>query len=213
VCRHRARQRLSRGGAEVQLYIISRLLAAQEDFCVTLHVADIGQPERVENGLRIKPLVRLKAGLQISARAIPAIVGRLARERHRVYVTRSASSISGLTQIAAALSRGRHMHMCAHDNECAGQADAMLSRPAKWLQNMGMRRADMVTCQTIRQIELLRNAFGSRAFSRRIFRRTFSRLPRTSPAQAFSGSEGTWTGKGLNSSSNSRGGCPITRSP
>jgi glycosyltransferase involved in cell wall biosynthesis len=152
------------GGAEVQLYIIARMLAAEEDFRVTLHVADIGQPERVENGLRIKPLVRLKPGLQISATAAPAIVGRLARERHRVCVTRSASSISGLTQIAALLCGGRHMHMCANDNECAGRADATLSKPAKWLQNMGLRRSDMVTCQTIRQIELLRNRFGIEGF-------------------------------------------------
>jgi glycosyltransferase involved in cell wall biosynthesis len=152
------------GGAEVQLYIISRLLAAQPDFRVTLHVADIGQAERMENGLRIKPLLRLRAGLQISAGVVPAIIRRLVRERHQVYVTRSASSISGLTQIAAKLCGGRHMHMCAHDNECAGLADASLSRPAKWLQNMGLRRADMVTCQTVRQIELLRSTFGLEGF-------------------------------------------------
>lgn len=152
------------GGAEVQLYIISRMLAAEEEFRVTLHVADIGQPERVDNALRIKPLVRLKPGLQISARAAPAIIGRLARERHRVYVTRSASSISGLTQIAALLCGGRHMHMCAADSECAGLAEATLSKPAKWLQNMGLRRADMVVCQTIRQIELLRSMFGIEGF-------------------------------------------------
>jgi len=152
------------GGAEVQLYIIAGMLAAEKDFRVTLHVADIGQPERVESELRIKPLVRLKPGLQISARAAPAIIGRLARERHRVYVTRSASSISGLTQIAARLCGGRHLHMCAADGECAGLAESTLSKPAKWLQNMGLRHADMVACQTIRQIELLRSTFGIEGF-------------------------------------------------
>jgi glycosyltransferase involved in cell wall biosynthesis len=152
------------GGAEVQLYIIARMLAAEKDFRVTLHVADIGQLERVENGLRIKPLVRLKPGLQISARSALAIIGHLACERHRVYVTRSASSISGLTQIAARLCGGRHMHMCAADNECAGLTEGTLSKPAKWFQNMGLRRADVVACQTLRQIELLRSAFGIEGF-------------------------------------------------
>lgn len=152
------------GGAEVQLYMISRMLAAKEEFRVTLHVANIGQMERVENALRIKPLVRLKPGLQISASAAPLIIGRLARERHRVYVTRSASSISGLTQVAALLCGGRHMHMCAADSECAGLAEVTLSKMAKWLQNFGLCRADMVVCQTIRQVELLRSTFGIEGF-------------------------------------------------
>jgi len=151
------------GGAEVQLYAIARHLAALQDVEAVLYVADLGQPERVEDGVRIVPLVRMDRSLALAWFRAPQIVWRLVRGRHHVYLTQSASGINGLALLAARLSGGCFLHMCADDLEAEGRPNATLSRAAEMLHHAALRRADAVTCQSPAQQASIRRAYGREA--------------------------------------------------
>ena len=148
------------GGSELQLFLLARKLAATEGFSPTLYVADLRQAEREEAGLHIRPLVRMGRDLRLTFTKALAVVRRLARARHQVYVTRSASGVNGLVFLASRLASAKHLHMCAHDSECAGSPDATLSRTAAWLHDLAMRRADIITCQTESQLAALRTHYN-----------------------------------------------------
>lgn len=178
------------GGAELQLYLLARALAQREDCRVTLYVADCGQLSRHEGHLRIQVLVRLKESRAFPATAIPGVVWRLARGRHDLYITRSASAINGLTWLAARLAWARTVHMCAHDDECNGKADATLSRPARWLHHLGLRRADRLLCQGERQRQMLQAAFGREAVPAPSLLPEMSPTPEAGPRAGF-----LWVGR------------------
>jgi len=148
------------GGAELQLDLLAKKLAEQPGFRVALYVADVGQDEREEEAVLIRPLVVMARDLRLTLFKSVAILRRLARERHDLYVTRSASGINGLVFLASRLSGGRHLHMCAHDDECSGKVDATLSRMARRFHRLAMRRADAIACQTEAQREALRQYYN-----------------------------------------------------
>jgi len=147
------------GGSELQLYLLARKLAETEEFAPMLYVADVGQSEREEDGLRICPLISMGRDLRLTPGKGIAVVHRLARGGHDAYVTRSASGMNGLVFLASRLAGGRHLHMCASDLECEKRSEATLSATAKWFHELAMRRADVVACQTQRQLESLRKHY------------------------------------------------------
>jgi len=151
------------GGSELQLWLLAARLARVEGARVTLYVCDLGQGERERDGVRVRPLVRVGRDLRLTAMNAWRILRRLAEARHRLYVTRSASGINGLVSLAARRAGGRHLHMCAHDDECAGLADATLSAAARWLHRTALRRADVLACQTEAQRRTLLRRFGRTA--------------------------------------------------
>jgi hypothetical protein len=126
------------GGTEVQLYLLAKALAG-EGFEVTLYVADMGQGVQMDGGVRLKPLLPLGEGLRLLPRRFPLALARLVRARHRLCITQGPSAVNGLAGVAARLSGGLHMHMCAHDDEASGLGDVTLSRPAKWRTRFTMR--------------------------------------------------------------------------
>lgn len=146
------------GGSELQLYLLGKRLAKEADLQVTLYVADLGQAERTRKGLRLCPLVSVGKDLRLGVCKAVAIVRRLTKSRHDVYVTRSASGINGLVSFAARRIGGKHLHMCAHDYEAAGRLDATLSFVARKLHNFAIARADAITCQTPTQQTALRSS-------------------------------------------------------
>jgi len=139
----------------LQCWLLARRLAQVRDLRVTLYVADVGQGERSDGNLLIRPLVRVDKELRLSSLRAVRLVLRLACARHAIYVTRSASGVNGLVWIASRVARGKHVHFCAHDRECAGGADATLSPPARRLHRLAMRRADVLICQTEAQRRML----------------------------------------------------------
>jgi len=148
------------GGSELQLFLLARKLAETAGFAPTLYVADVGQSERNEEGLRIRPLISMSRDLRLAfGKAIAAVHG-LARGGHNAYVTRSASGMNGLVYMASRLAGGRHLHMCAHDMECEKLSEATLSATARWFHELAMRRADAITCQTERQLAALQSHYG-----------------------------------------------------
>jgi glycosyltransferase involved in cell wall biosynthesis len=149
------------GGSEIQLYLLARSLA-DEGYKVTLYVADMGQGPQVADEIHLEPLLPLANGLRLRPRDFPPALVKLARARHRLYITQGPSPVNGLACVAARLARGRHMHMCAHDDEASGLADVTLSRPAKWLHHFGLRHAHAVTCQNDRQKSSLKKIFARR---------------------------------------------------
>lgn len=146
------------GGAELQLYLLGKRLAKEADLDVTLYVADLGQAERERKGLRLCPLVSMGKSLRLGVGKAVAIVWRLMRARHDVYITRSASGINGLVSFAAGRAGGKHLHMCAHDYEAVGRLDETLSFVARKLHNFAITRADAITCQTPIQQTALRSS-------------------------------------------------------
>ena len=148
------------GGSELQLYLLAKRLARMGDFRVTLYVADLGQPERVEEGIAIRPAVKMQDDLRLTAIRSLRLIRMLARGGHDIYITRSASGMNGLVRLAARLAGGRHVHMCAHDSECTPTPDASLSRLAKRLHRSALRKADLILCQTPRQVETLKKFCG-----------------------------------------------------
>ncbi len=177
------------GGAETQLYLLAQALAA-EKIPVTLYVADLGQGPLTEEGIRFEPLLPLTPELRLRPRHFPPALLKLKRGHHRLYVTRGASSINGLTCLAAHWGGGRHMHMVAHDEEAAGLAEATLSFLARRAHHFGLRHADVLTCQNGYQKEALQ----------RVYRREASILP--SLPHATSTGEGTragflWVGRDI----------------
>ena len=151
------------GGAEVQLHTIAKRLAKSTDFTVTLYVADLGQAEKEADGVSIKPLCSLGANCRLRAISTAGVVWSLARARHHVYVTQSASGINGVAALAARLARGAYLHMCAHDSEATGLLDSTLSGRARWLHRVAVRLADALTCQSSKQAADLSRAFHREA--------------------------------------------------
>jgi glycosyltransferase involved in cell wall biosynthesis len=151
------------GGSELQLYLLARLLAREGAPEPTLYVADLGQEKRRRDGIRVSLLVKASPGGRLNAGAALTVIARLIRARHDLLITRSASGLNGLVTLAAKLSGKRHVHMCAHDDECRGVADATLSRLARRLHRLAVTRADMLVCQTEAQRGMLQEAFGRAA--------------------------------------------------
>lgn len=148
------------GGSELQLYLLARKLAAQSGFDVTLYVADLGQGEREESGVLIRPLVKMGQDLRLTFGRSLTIVRRLVRAKHDVYVTRSASGLNGLVSTAAGFAAGRHVHMCAGETDFVWDPDTGLSARAWRLHQKAMRHASLVTCQTHKQLDQLREVYG-----------------------------------------------------
>lgn len=180
------------GGAELQLYLLGCALAATGKARVTRYVADCGQGEAEESDVLVRPLVRLNASHRFSAGAALAMTRRLWRGAHDVYVTRGASSVNGLTWFASRWAGGRHLHMFAHDDECNGRADVTLSRPARWLHHLGVKRADALTCQSVKQQEAVRRVFGREA---RLVASLLGRSPSSAPSAANGGA--LWVGRDI----------------
>ena len=151
------------GGAEVQLYTIAERLAKSGDFAVTLYVADVGQAHKDADGVSVKPLCTLGPNRKLRAISTAGVVWSLARARHDVYVTQSASGINGVAALAARWARGAYLHMCAHDSEATGLLDSTLSGRATWLHRVAVRLADALTCQSSKQAADLRRAFHREA--------------------------------------------------
>ena len=153
-------RRLPVGGSELQLYLVARELAAQQDFRVTLYVADVGQGERENADLLIRPLVKTRQDLRLTFGRVFLIRRRLARAKHDVYITQSVSGINGLVSAGAHSAGGHHIHMCAGETDFRYSRETGLSRAAWQLHQKAMRRAYLVTCQTERQREQLRRVYG-----------------------------------------------------
>lgn len=150
------------GGAELQLFLIGKALA-RHGFSVVLYVADCGQQEECVAGVEVRHLMRIRRWPHIPTGAVPGACMRLVRRRHAVYITQSPSFITGVVRVASWLAGGRLLHMCAHDDEARGMADATLSSPARWLHHLGMRRADLITCQNAVQSEAIAAHFRRQA--------------------------------------------------
>ena len=151
------------GGAEVQLYTIAERLAKSGDFAVTLYVADVGQAHKDADGVSVKPLCTLGPNRKLRAISTAGVVWSLARARHDIYVTQSASGINGVVALAARWARGAYLHMCAHDSEATGLLDSTLSGRARWLHRVAVRLADALTCQSSKQAADLMRAFHREA--------------------------------------------------
>jgi glycosyltransferase involved in cell wall biosynthesis len=151
------------GGSELQLHLLALALAKNTEISVTLHVADVGQKERRENGVTIHPLAKVSPDLHLGTATAFAITARLARARHDLYITRSASGLNGLATVAARWARAKHLHMCAHDDECRGKAEATLSKMARRFHRLGMKHAHALACQTEAQRVALREYLSREA--------------------------------------------------
>ena len=177
------------GGSELQQLLLARKLAATDDLATTLYVADMGQGAREEGRLRICPVIAMGPGLRLTAWKAWRLLRRLAKARHDLYVTRSASGLNGLTTLAAHWAKAKHLHMCAHDNEASGHADATLSALARRLHHYAINKADGLTCQTAAQCEALRRRYGRNA----ILAPNLAPLPEAKPSVARRGA--LWVGR------------------
>jgi len=177
------------GGSELQCWLLARRLARESGIRVTLYVGSMGQSIATAESVEIRPLVPVGRDLRLTwSRAFRALA-ILARSGHDVFVTRSASGINGVVWMASRLSGARHVHMCAHDRECAGEVDSTLSPLARRLHGLAMRRADLLLCQTESQRKRLSERLGREAV---VSPNLLPPLP-TPPSEARSGV--LWVGR------------------
>jgi glycosyltransferase involved in cell wall biosynthesis len=150
----------SAGGAETQMLMVARGLAARGLRVALVVFAQDGVPDRTD-GLSVvqvpEPRARRPALRRLSR--VLSIVRVVQRLRPRVLVQRIAGPETGLLALLAKVLRSRFVYSSANvvdfDYEKLGTG-----RLSVWLYHLGVRRADEVVVQTVEQVALCENRFG-----------------------------------------------------
>lgn len=148
------------GGAETQIYLLSRALAAQGfRVCVVAYEGD-GVPasfDGVDVVRRPPPQWKLRSGPGGKLAEVAAIVRIVRSIDARVFVQRGTSMETGVVALAARARRRRFVYSSANTIDFAWETVADRKNVA--LFRLGIRLADRIVVQTDEQVELCRRHF------------------------------------------------------
>jgi glycosyltransferase involved in cell wall biosynthesis len=154
------------GGAEVQLTLIARGLAAR-GAAVSVVTWDHGQPDGEEHHcVRVWKTCPRHAGIPVLRFVFPRLTSlwrAMRRADAAVYVHRTADSDTGLVAAWARRHRRKFFFSVASDTDCLRDLPRLPTRRQRTLFRYGLRSADCVLAQTERQRRLLREQFGIEA--------------------------------------------------
>lgn len=151
------------GGEEVQHTLLSKTLA-RRGYEVSLVVADYGQPDgAVWDGVKTHRAQRLDGGLPILRFLHPRLTqtwAALARANADIYYVSCAGALLGQVAAYCRMHGKRLVFRTASDSDC--EPGALLVRYARdrHLYHYGLRRADAVLVQSVRQQTALRRNYG-----------------------------------------------------
>ncbi|MEW6234274.1 MAG: glycosyltransferase family 4 protein [Candidatus Omnitrophota bacterium] len=149
------------GGAELQLYFLSRELAKNPENTVQFITRGHGPAETFESeGIRVykipyreNPALRMVLGMRDLYRQLVGLDTDL-------FLQRGGGVESGLTAMAASRKRKPYLFMTCHDWDVDGTNEKRLGLIGGWLLRRGMKRADFVIAQSQWQKEKLREHYG-----------------------------------------------------
>lgn len=141
------------GGAEVQLFLLAREFAKNENVDVSFIVADYGQKSsekyggitvvksfKIEDPSLVKNIKFLKCFVNINA---------------DIYIQRTLDPASGIIAILCKLLRKRFVYMVAHDMEVDGEYENNEGMMKSLLANVVFKYADVIVVQNTTQKDLL----------------------------------------------------------
>ncbi len=151
------------GGAEVQLSLIARGLAAR-GHAVSFVTVDYGQPDGVElDSIRVHRAYHPGAGLRVVRFLHPRLTSLWAAMRRAdadVYVQRMGEATTGLVAAFCRHARRGFVFGVASENDCRADLPYCKTLHARLLYRYGLRRATTIVAQTGVQQSLLRRNFN-----------------------------------------------------
>jgi glycosyltransferase involved in cell wall biosynthesis len=151
------------GGAERQQVLLSQELV-QRGYRVSFVVLDHGQPDGEEiSGIRVFKCYRADLGVRGLRFFHPRLTGlwnAMKRADADVYYQRGAEAETGLVGHWCRRRARGFIFAVAHDANCMRVPPFAIRRSEQLLFRYGLRRANAVIAQTLRQQQMLREAFG-----------------------------------------------------
>jgi len=151
------------GGAEVQIVSIARALV-DRGIDVSLVTYDHGQPDgAVHDGIRVFKAFDPGAGLPIVRFVWPrwtSVWSALGRANPEVCMQAGADSWTGIAASWCRRSGRRFIFVSMSDGDARPELPFLRTRRDRVLYRYGLRRADMVIAQTVRQQALFRDNYA-----------------------------------------------------
>lgn len=150
------------GGAEVQLYLLSKELAKDPDYEVNFVVGDFGQKSlEIFDGVRVYKNPQLK---NKKIRFFPYgklwFVYLILKIRADIYIQRSASLGTGALLILAHVLGKKFIYMAAHEIDCTGEFERISSSLTARFYRYGLLNSDLVIAQNEEQKNMLLEHYG-----------------------------------------------------
>jgi glycosyltransferase involved in cell wall biosynthesis len=150
------------GGAEVQLYLLAREFAKNEDMDVNFIVADYGQKLSEECG-GVTVLKSFKFD-NLSLIKNMEFLRCFMRVNSGVYIQRTLDPASGVIVVLCKLLRKQFVYMVAHDMEVDGGYEKNKGMLKTFLANLVFKYADIIIVQNTSQKDLLYKNKGRNSF-------------------------------------------------
>ena len=151
------------GGAEMQQALIGRELATR-GYRVSFVTLNHGQDDEMEiNGMRIIKAYDPNVGIQMLRFLHPRLTGlwrAMSRADADIYYQRTQDSTTGVVAAFCRRHRRKFVFAVASDYDCMTEPPYYLPRHTRVLYNYGLRRANLVIAQTLKQQRLLHENFG-----------------------------------------------------
>ena len=154
------------GGESVQQSLLAKAFVSF-GYHVSLVTLDVGQQDGgVIDNIKVWKTYREEAGIPVFRFLYPritSIVRALTHADADIYYQSPAGMLTGLTAAFCRAKGRKFIHRIASDANCIpGQQLIRYWRDRK-VYEYGLRRADLVAAQTVKQIRLLRNHYGLRS--------------------------------------------------
>lgn len=151
------------GGAEIQQVLIGRNLA-KRGHRVSFITRDHGQDDEMEiDGIRISKVYDRNKRISVLRFLHPKLTNlwhTMKRANADIYYQRTSDGITGIVATFCRLYHRKFIFAVAHDHDCVTTLPHCSARHERVLYRYGLRRASIVTAQTITQQKLLRENFG-----------------------------------------------------
>jgi glycosyltransferase involved in cell wall biosynthesis len=154
------------GGTEVQFYLLSRALAEDQAFQVSVLTTVPGEPGSERDG-RLT-LVRRRGGGRAARGSLRGYASAFLDMRDQlraldadVYVQGGAGVEVGAYALICRLLRRRFVYVVVSSADLA-EPNGLVQGPLAWLYPLGLRVADAIVCQTGEHLAMLRDRYGRR---------------------------------------------------
>ncbi len=151
------------GGVERQTTLMARWFA-ERGYQVSMITWDEGQEDGVEiDGVRIYKMCRQNAGapgLRFLWPRWSSLIAAMKRTDADIYYQNCAEYVTGQVALWCRKHRRRFIYSIANDPDCDSQLPKMNTSRERILYSYGMKNADQIIVQTIKQQDMIRSNFG-----------------------------------------------------
>jgi len=144
------------GGAELQIFLLSKQLALDTNFSVSVIVGDFGQKDdEVLHKVRLVKAYTRSGGLYDRLLAPYKLLKAIGRARPDVIIQRASGPETGICAFYARNRKTRFIYSFAHDAELVGKSVASYHYIYRHLYNYGVNKADVLVVQSQDQLQQL----------------------------------------------------------